>query len=288
MKKTSSSAGLFAAAVILVNIFIFSGLMSCRYPLDCPDSPGVEEDGSSGGEGTIEVTGVNIKNPYNLQNMDVGDEGQLYYAVFPANATNKAATWSSSKPNIAAISSSGVVTALAPGSVIITITTICGGQTDSIGIYIIGPPPADNAVITIEPSNNFSLFVSGTTNLNVVITPLDTDQRVSWTSSNPGVAKAEEVMGNLGRVTALTTGNATITATSVLNNNVTGTASVTVNPAAITIVPASAATFTTGETRIFSATRQPENLNITWSVTAGGPAPAALPLITWQWPTLLR
>lgn len=47
----------------------------------------------------------------------------LTYEIFPGNATNKAVTWKSSDETVATVSSEGIVTAIKPGSAVITVTT---------------------------------------------------------------------------------------------------------------------------------------------------------------------
>ena len=58
-----------------------------------------------------------------------GTRVQLTATVIPSNAINKKVTWSISDPNIATVSSTGLVTARAPGVVTITVTTEDGGKT---------------------------------------------------------------------------------------------------------------------------------------------------------------
>lgn len=79
--------------------------------------------------------------------------------------------------------------------------------------------------ISLSPSS-LSLGVSDTSILTVNVTPLNGIKSVTWSSSNPSVASVSN-----GVVTAQSAGNATITATSTLDGNVKGTASITVTEA---------------------------------------------------------
>lgn len=79
------------------------------------------------GERTIAVTGVSL-NKTELS-LVVGSNETLTATVEPATATNKAATWKSSKPAIAEVDETGKVTAKQVGTATITVTTKDGGKT---------------------------------------------------------------------------------------------------------------------------------------------------------------
>lgn len=65
-----------------------------------------------------------------------GQSGQLTATITPANATNKAVTWSSSNPAVATVSATGRVTAVAPGTASITVTTVDGGISSSATVTV--------------------------------------------------------------------------------------------------------------------------------------------------------
>jgi uncharacterized protein YjdB len=83
----------------------------------------------------IPVTGVSIVQ--NDQTLEKGQTVQLTAAVEPANATNKAVTWTSSDDSIATVSTDGLVTAVGKGTAIITVTTVDGGLTDTIKVTVL-------------------------------------------------------------------------------------------------------------------------------------------------------
>jgi hypothetical protein len=58
--------------------------------------------------------------------------------VTPADATNKAVTWTSSNNAVATVSASGTVTAKTAGSAAITVTTVDGGFTDTCAVTVTG------------------------------------------------------------------------------------------------------------------------------------------------------
>ncbi len=69
----------------------------------------------------VKVTGVKLDQKAITKT--VGETQQLKATVLPANATNKAVTWSSNNKAIATINSKGLVTAKAVGTATITVTT---------------------------------------------------------------------------------------------------------------------------------------------------------------------
>jgi subtilase family serine protease len=66
----------------------------------------------------VSTTGITL-NPRN-PNIKIGTVVQLTATVAPQNATNQLVNWSSSKPNIVSVSSSGLCTARSVGSSVIT------------------------------------------------------------------------------------------------------------------------------------------------------------------------
>ena len=89
--------------------------------------------------GGTEVTSVTLTK-YTL-NPEVGKTGKLTATVLPASAADKSITWSSSKTDVASVSSNGTVTAKKAGTAVITATavngknasctvTVTGGTTD--------------------------------------------------------------------------------------------------------------------------------------------------------------
>ncbi|WP_166805825.1 Ig-like domain-containing protein [Jeotgalibacillus sp. R-1-5s-1] len=97
----------------------------------------VYSDPEAGEEEVVEVpvTGVNL-NKTDVALTAAGQKTTLTAAVSPANATNKKVTWSSSNPDVATVSSSGVVTAVANGTTTITVTTADGEKTATATVTV--------------------------------------------------------------------------------------------------------------------------------------------------------
>lgn len=83
---------------------------------------------------TVHVTGVGVV-PSSLA-LSVGENATIRAEVAPANATNKAVTYSSSAEAVATVSEAGVVHAVAAGSATITATTTDGNFTDTCSVTV--------------------------------------------------------------------------------------------------------------------------------------------------------
>jgi hypothetical protein len=89
--------------------------------------------------GAVPVTGVTLNETSNT--LTVGNTDQLTATIVPANATNQTVTWSSSDTSVATVSNNGLVTTVAAGSTIITVTTDDGSSTSTDAITVNNPVP---------------------------------------------------------------------------------------------------------------------------------------------------
>lgn len=85
--------------------------------------------------GTVAVTGVTLT-PSVITFEELNATEQLVATVSPASATNKAVTYSSSDSAKVEVSATGVVTAKANGTAVITVTTTDGGFTDVCAVTV--------------------------------------------------------------------------------------------------------------------------------------------------------
>lgn len=107
---------------------------------------------------TIAVTGVAL-NAFSGE-LTVGGEVTLVATVLPETASNKAVTWSSSKPAVASVNN-GVVKALTEGNATITVTTVDGGFTASYSLTVKKVQPAIvDLVSTYGYADNIRLSTS--------------------------------------------------------------------------------------------------------------------------------
>ena len=82
---------------------------------------------------TVAVTGVSLN--ASSGELVIGSQTTLTATVAPSDASNKTVTWASSAPTVASVEN-GVVTALAAGSAVITVTTADGGFTASYSLTV--------------------------------------------------------------------------------------------------------------------------------------------------------
>ncbi len=137
---------------------------------------------------------------------EVGASETLVAVVAPGNATNQAVTWSSSSDEIATVDQTGLVTAVATGKATITVTTDDGGLTAECKVTIAVP-------VTSVGLNKNSLtleVVKGEILVATVMPANATNKGVIWSSDKPKIAS---VHPSSGEVTALSAGEAAITAT---------------------------------------------------------------------------
>ena len=120
------------------------------------------------GDVIYKVTGVSLNK--NTTTIKVGGTETLTAMVEPANATNKAVTWSSDNISVATVDANGLVTAVAEGSATITVTTEDGSKTASCTVIVtnngsspvLPPQPSDPA--PSQPTGDGSSGGTGGTN----------------------------------------------------------------------------------------------------------------------------
>lgn len=93
----------------------------------------------SGKQVSVDVNGVPVSgvslNQTSL-NLGVGATYALIATIVPDNASNQNVTWSSSDTSVAAVDANGLVTAVATGSAVITVTTEDGQKTATCAVSI--------------------------------------------------------------------------------------------------------------------------------------------------------
>ena len=156
----------------------------------------------------IPVSSVSVS-PSSLA-LKVGESRNVTATVLPADATNKAITWSSDNPDVATVNNAGKVTGLAVGTATITVSTEDGGKTATCAVTVykktisVTGVTLDEEILTIKKGESASLTAT--------VLPADaTNKAVTWSSDNPDVATVDDV----GKITALSAGTATITVTTV-------------------------------------------------------------------------
>ena len=198
--------------------------------------------------------------------LDIDDTSQLIATINPINATNKTVRWSSGNTSIASVSSTGVVTAVAPGTVYITATTTDGTNLSASCKVTVRERMASSITLNY---NSLSLYVYQTAQLLATVYPGDVaNKTVTWKSSNPSVA----TVNNNGLVTAISSGIVTITATTTDGSNLSAYCDVTVSiiPATSITLNKNSLTLDIDDTYQLSATIIPSNATyktVAWSTS---------------------
>ena len=138
--------------------------------------------------------------------MVVGRRKTIKVKINPKNATYKTAKFISDNTDVAMVDSKGRVTALAAGKAKITVAAKDNsGKKQAVVVQVREYIPAtgltlSNTTLTMGIGDKQSTIYS--------IVPSDTDDRVKWSTNNKAVAKVNKK----GLITAVGSGNATITA----------------------------------------------------------------------------
>lgn len=140
----------------------------------------------------VPVTGVSLSRA--TLTLKPGESYTLTATVVPANATNKAVTWSSSAINVATVAQNGNLGAgAAPGSATITVTTTDGKKTASCLVTVSN---SAQAIIDIDLSNLglvsgvLKLVTGGTIDKWISATPAGT--KFSTTNLPDGLTLTED------------------------------------------------------------------------------------------------
>ena len=158
--------------------------------------------------------------------------------------TNRVITWSSSSPNVAVVSTSGVVTSVSIGTT--TITVRAGTKQATVRVRVVGEPVNS---VRISPQQSVHVIRIGQTKqlsaecLNATQQVL-TGRTITWNSNNPVIAS----VSSTGLVTGNALGQATITATC---DNAVNASTI----AQITPIPVSSVTITPGSLSLTQGTQ---------------------------------
>ena len=179
-------------------------------------TPGTDPDDDKG----IAVTSLLLDKT--SLTLEVGENYTLVVTVSPSNATDKSVTWSSTNSSVATVSS-GKVTAKSEGTTMIA-AEAHNGKTATCIVTVNEPAPEVIEATSVSfNKTSLTLEIGESETLTATILPNNaTDKTVTWTSSDQAVAMVAN-----GKITAIGSGNATITATT--SNGKTATCTVTVS-----------------------------------------------------------
>ncbi|MEE3342682.1 MAG: Ig-like domain-containing protein [Bacilli bacterium] len=172
-------------------------------------------------EEDIKISSISLN--HTALNLKNGETERLVANVMPMNASNKNVSYRSSNPAIATVDDTGLVTGVAKGMAIITVTANDGSNISS------------NCTVNVTYDTHLSLniinktiYVEDTYTITANVTPMGANQGVTWSSNKTSVA----TVTSAGKVTGVGAGTATITATSLEDNSVVATSTVVVKSGA--------------------------------------------------------
>ncbi|MCU6795138.1 Ig-like domain-containing protein [Paenibacillus sp. WQ 127069] len=221
----------------------------------------------------ILVSSVSITNP--AATVAMGGTLQMGATVSPPNATNPTLTWSiMPATGNASISSSGLLTPVLPGLVVVKAEANDGSNK---GTSVIVTITATNTLVTgitvTSAGNAISLNTGATLQLTATVAPVGaTNRAVVWTSSSTALA----TVSSSGLVKALTTGIVTITATAADGSGILGTIPLSIMqgpvPSTSITITSPVSTVVLGQTLQMTGVVGPANAtnkNVNWYTQAG-------------------
>ena len=197
------------------------------------ENPDDDEPGTDPDDESIAVTSVALDKT--SLTLEIGESYTLVVTVSPSNATDKSITWSSTNSSIASVSG-GKVTAKSDGTTTIT-AEAHNGKTATCTVTVNESEPDVIEVTSVSLNKtSLTLEIGESETLTATVLPSNaTDKSVTWTSSAQSIATVAN-----GKITAIGSGTATITATT--SNGKTATCMVTVNAAVPEITQVEGAT----------------------------------------------
>ena len=179
----------------------------------------------------ISVSGITISSS-NL-NLTPTQTVQLLVTISPPNASNQEIIWSSS--NIAAVTvSNGLITAIAPGSATITVSSTDGSNVIATTLVTVTDIPVIPVSSITLSQTSATLHPTNTLTLTAIVAPANaTNKAVIWSSNSTNAT-----VNSSGVVTAISAGSAIIRATTVSGNlTASCTLTITVSVASVSISP---------------------------------------------------
>ncbi|PJI08992.1 MULTISPECIES: Ig-like domain-containing protein [Clostridium] len=209
-------------------------------------------------DGKTATCTVTVKEPTTIKlnkttdTMDVGQTQVLIATITPEEMASKGGKWTTSDQSVVNVDITGKVTAVKPGTAVITATTD-DGKTATCTITVKYPT-------TIALNKTTDTLEAGTTDaLTAAVTPDEIASKgVTWSTSDKTIATVDAS----GNVIALGVGTATITATTA--DGKTATCTVTVTPEINRDKAVLYVTMINGQTKMYNMTMEDVNKFISW------------------------
>lgn len=181
-----------------------------------------------------------------------GAQAELKYTLNPADATNKKVTFKSSDSKIASVTSDGRITGIKSGTAKITITADDNKGITAVCYVTVGEPASGVSLAEKQKT----VFAGSKLTIQATVSPSDAyNKNVRWSSDNAVVASVD----SKGVITALKSGKATITATTVDGGFKASCVLTVLQRATSVVTDKSAVKVLRGETYQLNATVLPED-----------------------------
>ena len=164
--------------------------------------------GENGGNGKVEGTFSIAGKPADNE-LTVGNSVTLTVKAEPENADYEKAEWSVSDDGIATVTDGGVLTAVAAGRCIVTLT-VDGKTADNFVLSVLSDKTYISE-IKIENKEGTTLVVGESRDLAITVTPEKHDDEIAFITSDDKVVSVDEN----GKITATGEGEATVTVKAV-------------------------------------------------------------------------
>ena len=158
---------------------------------------------ATGAKATCQVTVSYVKLDQTEVILEKGKTMTLAPTVYPSKQTDQSVTWKSSNTAVATVTSSGKVKGVKAGTATITCTSVATGLSTTCKVTV--------SYVRIDPSEAILEKGKTMTLASTVYPSKQTDQSVTWKSSNTEVA----TVTSSGKVKGVKAGIVTITCTSV-------------------------------------------------------------------------
>jgi len=124
----------------------------------------------------------------------VGETFRPGYIIWPLNTSSICPVWKSSNSAIATVNSIGMITGVSEGTTTVTATRATTPvQTDTIQITVMKAPIPSTGINIVEESKTIEIgYVFSPT---VILSPANTTDLITWTSSNPAIAEVDQNTG---------------------------------------------------------------------------------------------
>ena len=156
--------------------------------------------------------------------LEEGSTLTLSVTVSPADADNQDVAWKSDNEDVVTVDNNGVVTAVAPGTATVTVSTLDGSNLSATCEIRVVKPVVLVESITLDVTEA-TMNVGDTMMLTATVLPEDADNReVTWISGNEDVVTVD----NNGVVTAVAPGITTVTVSTLDGSNLSATCNITV------------------------------------------------------------